>query len=29
MKTNRNLQKVGGWVLHGLVAGIMILAGSA
>jgi len=29
MKTNRNWQKIGGWVLHGLVAGIMILAGSA
>jgi hypothetical protein len=29
MKTNRNWQKISGWVLHGLVAGIMILAGSA
>ena len=29
MKTNGNWQKIGGWVLHGLVAGIMILAGSA
>src|SRR6476660_7953040 len=29
MKTNRNWQKVGGWVLHGLIAGMMILAGSA
>jgi DoxX-like family len=29
MNTNRNWQKIGGWVLHGLVAGIMILAGSA
>ena len=29
MNTNRNWQKISGWVLHGLVAGIMILAGSA
>jgi DoxX-like family len=29
MKPNRNWQKISGWVLHGLVAGIMILAGSA
>src|ERR1700740_2798439 len=29
MKTTRNWKKVGGWVLHGLVGGIMILAGSA
>ena len=29
MKTNRNWQKIGGWVLHGLIAGMMILAGSA
>ena len=29
MKTNRNWRKIGGRVLHGLVAGIMILAGSA
>jgi DoxX-like family len=29
MKTNRNWQKISGWVLHGLVAGSMILAGSA
>src|SRR6476660_9021671 len=29
MKTNRNWQKISGWVLHGLVAGVMILAGSA
>jgi hypothetical protein len=29
MKTTRNWQKIGGWVLHGLIAGIMILAGSA
>jgi len=29
MKTTRNWKLVGGWVLHGLVAGIMILAGSA
>src|SRR5438270_11447948 len=29
MKASRNWKTVGGWVLHGLVAGIMILAGSA
>jgi DoxX-like family len=29
MKTDRNWQKISGWVLHGLVAGVMILAGSA
>lgn len=29
MKTNRNWQKTSGWVLHGLIAGIMLLAGSA
>src|SRR6266404_3427761 len=29
MKAIRNWKTVGGWVLHGLVAGIMILAGSA
>ena len=29
MNTTRNWRKIGGWVLHGLVAGIMILAGSA
>jgi hypothetical protein len=29
MKTNRNWKVVGGWVLHGLIAGMMILAGSA
>ena len=29
MKTTRHWRIVGGWVLHGLVAGIMILAGSA
>ena len=29
MKTNGNWRKIGGRVLHGLVAGIMILAGSA
>src|SRR5947207_12576290 len=29
MKTNGNWQKISGWVLHGLVAGVMILAGSA
>src|ERR1700722_19708164 len=28
MNTNRNWQKISGWVLHGLVAGSMILAGS-
>ena len=29
MKTTINWKKVGGWVLHGLIAGMMILAGSA
>ena len=29
MKTNRNWQKIGGWVLHGLIAGMMTLLGSA
>jgi DoxX-like family len=29
MKTTRSWKTVGGWVLHGLVAGVMILAGSA
>jgi uncharacterized membrane protein YphA (DoxX/SURF4 family) len=29
MKTNRNWQAIGGWVLHGLIAASMILAGSA
>jgi hypothetical protein len=29
MKTARNWKRVGGWVLHGLIAGTMILAGSA
>src|SRR6266566_412782 len=29
MKTTRNWQVISGWVLHGLLAGIMILAGSA
>ena len=29
MKATRNLKAVGGWVLHGLIAGVMILAGSA
>ena len=29
MKANRNWKTVAGWVLHGLLAGIMILAGSA
>jgi hypothetical protein len=29
MKSTRNWKMVGGWVLHGLVAGMMILAGSA
>ena len=29
MKATRNWKMIGGWVLHGLVAGIMILAGSA
>jgi hypothetical protein len=29
MKATRNWKLIGGWVLHGLIAGIMILAGSA
>ena len=29
MKASRNWKMVGGWVLHGLIAGMMILAGSA
>ena len=29
MKTKRNGYKIRGWVLHGLVAGILILADSA
>src|ERR1700736_54003 len=29
MNSTRNWKTVGGWVVHGLVAGIMILAGSA
>src|ERR1700722_19695728 len=29
MKANRNGKTIAGWVLHGLVGGIMILAGSA
>src|SRR5436190_19293058 len=29
MKSTRNWKIVGGWVLHGLIAGMMILAGSA
>ena len=29
MKASRNWKTVAGWVLHGLVAGIMVLAGSA
>src|SRR5258708_10770902 len=29
MKSTRNWEMVGGWVLHGLIAGMMILAGSA
>ena len=29
MKANRNWKTIAGWVLHGLVGGIMILAGSA
>jgi hypothetical protein len=29
MKAARNWKMVGGWVLHGLIAGMMILAGSA
>ena len=29
MKANRNWKAIAGWVLHGLIAGMMILAGSA
>src|SRR5712672_4382414 len=29
MKANQNRKTIAGWVLHGLVAGIMLLAGSA
>jgi DoxX-like family len=29
MKANQNWKTIAGWVLHGLVGGIMILAGSA
>jgi hypothetical protein len=29
MKASRNWKTVAGWVLHGMVAGIMLLAGSA
>jgi len=29
MKANRNSKTIAGWVLHGLIGGIMILAGSA
>jgi hypothetical protein len=29
MKTTRSWKTIAGWVLHGLIAGIMILAGSA
>src|SRR6478672_12909566 len=29
MKANQNWQTIAGWVLHGLVGGIMLLAGSA
>ena len=29
MNATRNWQVIGGWVLHGLVTGLMILAGSA
>jgi hypothetical protein len=29
MKANQNWKTIAGWVLHGLLAGIMILAGSA
>ena len=29
MKATKNLKAAGGWVLHGLIAGMMILAGSA
>ena len=29
MNATRNWKRIGGWVLHGLIAGMMILAGSA
>src|SRR6266581_4861165 len=29
MRATRNWKMIGGWVLHGLIAGMMILAGSA
>jgi hypothetical protein len=29
MKANRNSKTIAGWVLHGLIGGIMIMAGSA
>src|SRR2546421_4906697 len=29
MKATRNWKLIGGWVLHGLIAGMMMLAGSA
>ncbi len=29
MKATRNWKMIGGWVLHGLIAGMMMLAGSA
>jgi hypothetical protein len=29
MKASRNWKTIAGWVLHGLIAGIMLLAGSA
>src|SRR5258708_40153806 len=29
MKANQNWKTIAGWVLHGLIAGMMILAGSA
>ena len=29
MRTNQNWKTIAGWVLHGLVGGIMLLAGSA
>src|SRR5258708_9782480 len=29
MKATRNWKMIGGWVVHGLIAGMMILAGSA
>ena len=29
MKANGNWKTIAGWVLHGLVGGIMLLAGSA